>query len=67
MTYIFSALIIYIFIGLCLFVLQRRILYNTSGHPGSPKSYNLNNIKEINITTGDGIDLLSWYYLGDKN
>ena len=67
MTYIFSAIIIYIFIGLCLFVLQRRILYNTSGHPGSPKSYNLNNIKEINITTGDGIDLLSWYYIGDKN
>ena len=47
MTYIFSAIIIYIFIGLCLFVLQRRILFNTSGHPGSPKSYNLNNIKEI--------------------
>ena len=67
MTYIFSAIIIYIFTGLCLYVLQRRILFNTSGHPGSPKNYNLNKIKEINILTSDGIDLLSWYYLGDKN
>jgi len=47
-------------------MLQRRILFNTSGHPGAPKEYNLLKIKEIIIPTDDGINLLSWYYLGDS-
>ena len=67
MEYIFSAIFLYFFLGLLLFIFQRRILFNKSAYPGSPKNYKLNNIEEIFITTEDNINLLSWYYKGDQN
>ena len=66
MEYIFSAIFLYFFLGLLLFIYQRRIVFNKSGHPGLPKDYNLNNTEQIFITTCDGINLLSWYHQGDK-
>ena len=67
MNYIFSAIFLYFFIGILLFCFQRRIIFNRSGHPGSPKDYNLSNTKEILIATEDNIDLLSWLHMGNKN
>ena len=67
MVYIFSAIFLYFFSGLLLYMLQRRILFNTSGHPGAPKEYKLLKTKEIYITTEDGINLLSWHHLGNSN
>ena len=59
--YIFSVIIIYFFIGAILFFFQRKILFNTSGTPKKPKSYDLNNVEEIEIPTSDGLKLLAWY------
>jgi len=66
MVYIFSAILLYIFFGLLLYVLQRRILFNTSGHPGTPADYDLYLTKEIHILTEDNIKLLSWFHKGDQ-
>ena len=66
MNYIFSAFFIYFFLGLLLYIFQRRILFNTSGHPGAPSDYNLFSTKDIFIPTEDNINLLSWLHLGDK-
>ena len=66
MIYIFSAIFLYLFFGLLLFMVQRRILFNTSGHPGAPKDYNLLKTKEILITTEDKINLLTWYHVGHE-
>ena len=66
MKYIFSAIFLYIFFGVFLFILQRRIVFNTSGHPGAPKNYNLFTTKEIYIPTLDNINLLSWFHIGHK-
>ena len=59
--YIISAIIIYILIGLILFLFQRKIIFNTSGRPKKTEDYELKNIKEHRIQTSDGIDLLAWY------
>ncbi len=66
MIYIFSAIFLYIFFGLLLYLLQRRILFNKSGHPGTPADYELYSTKEVKILTNDKIKLLSWFYLGDE-
>ena len=47
--------------------MQRRILFNKSTIPQPPKSYNLQNIKEINIITVDKISLLAWFFEGNKD
>ncbi len=67
MEYIFSAIFLYFFLGMMLFLFQRRILFNKSGTPGSPKDYNLHDTQEIYIKTDDNIELLSWYHKGDLN
>ena len=67
MEYIFSAIFLYIFLGMLLFIIQRRILFNKSGHPGDPSDYNLKNTEEIFIITEDGINLLSWYHFTSYN
>ena len=67
MNYIFSAIFIYFFFGLLIYIFQRRIVFNTSGHPGAPKDYNLFTTKVIQIPTEDNINLLSWLHIGDKN
>ena len=64
MIYIFSAIILYIFLGLSLYSLQRKILFNTSGRPQNPSHYGLETVKEVQILTNDGISLLSWYFKG---
>ena len=66
MKYIFSAIFLYLFFGLLLFLFQRRIVFNKSGHPGTPKDYNLFSTKAIQIPTEDRIQLLSWFHLGSK-
>ena len=65
MIYIFSAIILYIFIGLSLYLLQRKILFNTSGRPHKPSYYGLQSVKEVQILTNDEISLLSWYFKGN--
>ena len=59
--YIFSAIFVYFFIGLVLFLFQRKILFNTSGKPKKPEYYDLYNIDTIRIPTTDKINLLAWY------
>ena len=51
MNYIFSAIFLYFFLGFLLYIFQRRIVFNKSGHPGAPKDYNLDNTEEIYIKT----------------
>ena len=65
MIYIFSPIILYFFLGLLLYLLQRKILFNTSGQPQNPSHYSLEAVKEVQILTNDGISLLSWYFEGD--
>ena len=47
--------------------MQRRIIFNVSGHPGAPTDYNLNSVEEIRILTEDNINLLSWFHKGEEN
>ena len=49
-----------------LYILQRRILFNTSSYPGKPSDYGLNLTKEIQILTEDKINLLSWYHKSNE-
>ena len=65
MNYIFFIVFLYIFFGFILYILQRRIIFNTSGKPKSPDNYDLENIREISIKTIDKISLLAWFYEGD--
>ena len=58
---IISAFIIYFLLGLILFFLQRRILFNKSGIPKKPSDYDLSGIETVEIVTPDGIKLLAWY------
>jgi len=59
--YIISIVFIYIIFGSFLFIFQRKIIFNISGKPQKPIYYGLSNIKEIQISTKDGINLLAWY------
>ena len=59
--YIFSAIFIYLILGLILFLFQRRMTFNPSGKPKNPQNYGLFSIKEIFVKTSDGISLLSWF------
>ncbi len=61
LKYISSVFLIYILFGIIIFIFQRKILFNTSGKPKKPSYYKLYNIKEVNIPTSDGLDLLAWY------
>ena len=67
MNYIFSAIFLYFFLGFLLYIFQRRIIFNKSGHPGAPQDYNLTKTEEIYIKTEDNLDLLSWYHKGDNS
>jgi len=65
--YIFSGIFLYLIIGLCLFVTQRRMIFNKSGKPKRPEEYGLNEIKEVFIETLDNLTLLAWYQKPKKN
>ena len=67
MNYIFSAIFLYFFLGFLLYIFQRRIVFNKSGHPGAPKDYNLDNTEEVYIKTEDNLKLLSWYHKGNNS
>jgi len=67
MIYIFSAIFLYFFLGLTLYLLQRKILFNTSDTPKSPSFYGLSEVTSIRILTSDKIPLLAWYFKGAKN
>ena len=60
--YIFSAIFLYLIIGIVLFVIQRHMTFNKSGKPYSPEKYGLRNIKEVFIETPDNLKLLAWYH-----
>ena len=62
LIYIFSAIFLYLIIGIVLFVIQRRMTFNKSGKPYSPEKYGLRNIKEVFIETPDNLKLLAWYH-----
>ena len=65
--YTISALLIYLIIGLFLFFFQRKIIFNTSGIPKKPEYYGLLDVKEVSVTTSDGLSLLSWYKKAKNN
>ena len=67
MKYLISAIIIYLFFGLILFIFQRKILFNKSGKPKKPKDYGLENVEELLISTSDGEKLLAWYSKPNAN
>ena len=67
MNYIFLLVFLYFFLGLLLFIFQRKILFNKSNKPKSPKYYNLHNVNEISIKTIDNVSLLAWFHQGQKN
>ena len=67
MNYIFLLIFLYLFFGLLLYLLQRKILFNQSSKPKSPINYNLEDIREISIRTIDNISLLAWFYKGEEN
>ncbi len=67
MNYIFFLVFLYIFLGILLYLFQRRITFNKSAKPQAPKYYSLDKTEEIVIKTEDKISLLAWFYEGDKN
>ncbi len=67
MNYIFLLVFLYLFLGFLLYILQRRILFNRSGKPNLPESYNLQNTLQINIRTADKISLLAWFFKGNQH
>ena len=66
-NYIFSAIFIYLIIGLCLFIIQRQMTFNKSDKPKKPENYGLINVKEIYISTPDNFKLLAWFYKSNQN
>ena len=60
-NYIFSAIFIYLFIGIILFLFQRRMTFNKSGKPKKPKEYGLFQIQEVLVNTPDNLKLLAWF------
>ena len=61
LKYIVSIIIIYFFIGIILFIFQRKIIFNVSGIPKNPIFYGLKNIEVVKIVTTDNIGLLAWF------
>ena len=61
LNYIFSGIFLYLIIGIAIFIIQRRMTFNKSGKPYSPKEYGLYNIKEVFIETPDNLKLLAWF------
>ena len=51
--YIFSAIFLYIIVGILLFFIQRKILFNKSNKPNKPEEYGLKEVKEVFIETSD--------------
>ena len=66
MIYILSAIFLYLFFGLLLYIFQRKILFNPSGKPFAPSYYGLTGTDINYILTDDGISLLSWTFIGDN-
>ena len=64
--YIISIIFIYLFLGLFLFFIQRKILFNVSVSPKKPHQYGLDNVQELNILTKDNIKLLCWHSKPDE-
>ena len=50
-----------------MFFFQRKIIFNTSGIPKKPEYYGLMEVKEVSITTSDGLSLLAWYKKAKNN
>ena len=67
MNYLISAILIYLIIGIILFLFQRKILFNISGKPKKSSEYGLKNIDEFKIITSDNVKLLAWYSEPDQN
>ena len=65
--YIFSGIFLYLIIGLGLFVIQRRLIFNKSDKPKKPVEYGLSEIKEVFIDTLDNLTLLAWFQKPKNN
>jgi len=59
--YIYSAIFLYLFIGLFLFFIQRKMIFNQSGKLRRPKEYGLQQIKEVFVNTPDNLSLIAWF------
>ncbi|MDC6448526.1 alpha/beta hydrolase [Alphaproteobacteria bacterium] len=66
MIYIFLLIFLYLFFGLAIYVLQRKILFNKSNAPKNPEEYDLRYVKKIYIKSTQNISLLAWFFEGDK-
>ena len=58
-NYIFSGIFLYFIFGLCLFIMQRNMIFNKSN---KPEEYGLREVREIFIETSDHMTLLAWFY-----
>lgn len=61
-----SLIPIYVIFCLTMFLMQRNLMYKPEKHILSPKQYGLENFKEINVVSEDGIALQTWF-LESKN
>ena len=61
LIYIYSAIFLYLFIGIFLFLVQRRMIFNKSGKVRSPEEYGLHEIQEVFVNTPDNLRLLAWF------
>ena len=62
-----SGSIIYLSLGLGLFLFQRKFTFNLSGKPKKPEDYNLKNVSIEYIKVSDSIKLLSWLSRPKRN
>ena len=66
-NFLFSLVLLYLFIGIFLFLFQRRMIFNKSIKPKSPKEYGLSEIIEVFIKTPDNLSLLAWFHKPNNN
>ena len=59
--YITYGLSVYLIIGLCLYLCQRRLTFNKSGPPNKPLDYGLKNVVVEYIQISNDLKLLSWF------
>lgn len=59
--FIFWAVVLYVAIGVSLFMMQRKFMYFPTHQVQRQATYNASDLETVIITTEDGIDLQAWY------
>ncbi len=59
--FIFLVFLGYFFIGLFLYLYQRKLTFNKSNKPGKPYEYGLKNVKEEFLEVSRNLKLLNWF------